>query len=192
MIKKLNKMANLKIYVILLIIFYILFIYTIYYYYCCNILHKKNIIRENFSETSYIYIKNFQDNKLVKFYNKNYNNYMTFKWQPFKKFIIYDKNQKIIGKLHNEKNNRYVIETIIYPKSLIIIELYNNYENVKMYKEHSNDYFYLKKNNRLYLHALYMGKINENKIIAYKEYKEYLNLFAFGYIIRQNELLNIY
>jgi hypothetical protein len=121
---------------------------------------------------------------------------MNLKWNLINnnKFLLLDYENKIIGKVLSEKYNKYIIETTIYPQTPLHIELYNNYENVKMQKESSNDVFYIKKN-KIYLHALHIGKINEDntnnsiKIIVYKEYKIYLNLFAIGYIIRKKTLL---
>ena len=185
---------NHKIYIIGLFIFYICFIILIYKYSCCS----KIETTEHFLELSYIYLKitSKPSSFYAKFYNKKYNNYMNLKWNLINnnKFLLLDYENKIIGKVLSEKYNKYIIETTIYPQTPLHIELYNNYENVKMQKESSNDVFYIKKN-KIYLHALHIGKINEDntnnsiKIIVYKEYKIYLNLFAIGYIIRKKTLL---
>ena len=187
---------NHKIYLIGLFIFYIVFLFIIYKYSCCSKYRNNAITTEHFSELSYIYLKitSKPESFYVKFYNKKYNNYMNLKWNlNNNKFLLLDHENKIIGKVLSEIYNKYIIETTIYPQTQLHIELYNNYENVKMNKESSNDIFYIKKN-KIYLHALHIGKINEDlsnnpiKIIVYKEYKEYLNLFALAYIIRKRAL----
>jgi hypothetical protein len=192
---------NLKIYILCLFIFYSLFLLFIYNYICLASKKNDNSDYEFFSDdsnnsstsdTSFIYLKikplNPQKIFIAKFYNKKYFNYMNLRWDLINnKFLLLDPENKIIGKMISEKYNKYIIESTIYPQKKLYFELYNNYENVKMHKESSNDIFYLKKN-KIYLHALHIGKINDDKIIVYKEYKEYLNLFALGSIIRHVKL----
>ena len=157
---------------------------------------------KNQKKKKYIYlIENERNNQLFKyrFYDKNMNNYMNFYGRLgfIKEVKIFDLENNIIGNLLNEKYNKFILKSELYENRNINIEFYNNFKEAKIYLDDSDKIFFIKIVNNtylLYLYSKFIGKIyfeksgknNKYKIGVYEEYKNYLNLFAIGFLLMIN------
>ena len=124
-------------------------------------------------------------------------NYTIINYQ--KELILTNLNNKVIGNLINEIHNKIILK-IDYYKTNIILEYLNNLNKIKIYLDNDDKFFYIYKNNKnLYnidFYQLNIGYINLDKgkekdivsdnmykISVDQKYKNYLNLFALGYIL---------
>ena len=152
-------------------------------------------------KTKYIYLSksnSINDIFRYKFFDKDLNNYMNLNGtiKNLKTIKLYNIKNNIIGNLINEKYNKYTFKINYYSNSNINIQFYNNLQEIKLYIDNDDKYFYIKKINKLsssiYLFSLYIGKISYDdhtklyKIIVYSDYKKYLNLFTIGFILIEN------
>ena len=162
------------------------------------ILNEEHIDKKSINSISepkkikYIYIGKNNTNK-YNFYNKDYKIYiyLIYSEKNYQKNIfIKDYKNNNIGELINEKYNKIVLNAIIYNNN-INIEYLDNFNSVKLYLDNDDKIFFLKKNENdyfIYLYSMKIGKIIYDekkdlyKIMVYKEYKDYLNLFGFGLI----------
>jgi hypothetical protein len=162
-----------------------------------NNIEKNNNTKEieEIKNFKYIYISlKSLDNYPIKykFYNKKYENYMTL-YINNSNIEIYDIDNKIIGKKINNKYNNYVFSLNMFNNKNINFELYNYYNNVKIYLDNADKYFYLKNMDfdkyDIYLFSKKIGKIiykddlNSYKVIILEDYKIYINLFAIAFIL---------
>jgi hypothetical protein len=165
---------------------------------------KKNI-KNIKSEIIYLELsKDEKDDKDIKntsifyFYNSNKDKYMICKYTILNyqtELILTNLDNKVIGNLINEIHNKIILK-IDYYKTNIVIEYLNNLNKIKIYLDDDDKYFYIYKNNNLYnidLYQLNIGYISLDKskenmyrISVNEKYKNYLNLFAIGYILLFN------
>jgi len=151
--------------------------------------------------------KDKKNNSTFYFYNSDKTKYMTCKYNIFNyqtELIFINLNKKVVGSLINEIHNKIILK-IDYYKTDIILEYLNNFNKIKIYLENDDKFFYIyKNNNNLYnidLYQLNIGYIsldkgknidknididNMYKISVDEKYKNYLNLFAIGYILLFN------
>jgi hypothetical protein len=150
------------------------------------------------TETRFIYLEkidtNANGNKKRKvsyiFYNKSYNKYMTLHATNLKDIVVKDVDSNYVGKYVKEKHNKFNFELVFYKDNIINVQFLDNYKSVRLFLEDDDKVFTIK-NNNIYLFTKKIGQINEDgskyKIIVYQEYKEYLNLFALGFINKDLE-----
>jgi hypothetical protein len=150
------------------------------------------------TETRFIYLEKIDTNangiKKTKvtyiFYNKSYNKYMTLYGTNLKDIVVKDIDNNYVGKYVKEKYNKYNFELVFYKDNIINVQFLDNYKSVRLFLEDDDKVFTIK-NNNIYLFTKKIGQINEDgskyKIIVYQEYKEYLNLFALGFINKDLE-----
>ena len=124
------------------------------------------------------------------FYNKSYNKYMTLHATTLKNIVVKDIDNNYVGKYLKEKHNKFNFELIFYKDNVINVQFLDNYKSVRLFLE-DDDKVFIIKNNNIYLFTKKIGQINEDgnkyKIVVYEEYKEYLNLFALGFINKDLE-----
>jgi hypothetical protein len=186
----------MNIYLIIFILLIILLVIYIINYYT-----KDSLIKENFTENEdtinfkYIYfsLKSLENYPIkYKFYDKKYNNYMTL-YINDSDIQIYDIDNNIIGKKINNKYNKYIFTLNMFNNKNINFEIYNYYNDVKIYLDNSDKYFYVKYVNsdkyNIYLFSKKIGKIiykddiKSYKVIILEDYKIYINLFAIAFIL---------
>lgn len=186
----------MNIYLIIFILLIILLVIYIINYYT-----KDSLIKENFTENEdtinfkYIYfsLKSLENYPIkYKFYDKKYNNYMTLYINDYD-IQIYDIDNNIIGKKINNKYNKYIFTLNMFNNKNINFEIYNYYNDVKIYLDNSDKYFYVKYVNsnkyNIYLFSKKIGKIiykddiKSYKVIILEDYKIYINLFAIAFIL---------
>jgi hypothetical protein len=151
-----------------------------------------NIKEESKQEKRYIYIELTDNPTKYRFYDKNYNNYTNL-YIDQQNIKLYDPTNNIIGKLISEIYNKFTLNIDYYNKNNIHIDFYNNFNDVKLYIDDDDKYFYIKSNDDDYSIFLFnknIGKIYYDnsyyKIIVYEDYKHYLNLFGIGLILLRN------
>ena len=162
-----------------------------------SIINKEKIEVIDIPNYKYIYISKKGNNDILplkyKFYNKKYNNYMVLYTNKVN-IELYDINDKIIGKKLNEKHNNYTFQMDLFNGKNIYFEIYNYYNNVKIYIDNDDKYFYIKNMDDkydIYLFSKKIGKIiykddiYSYKIIIMEDYKKYINLFGIGFILLQ-------
>jgi hypothetical protein len=144
--------------------------------------------------------ESFEGKFKYRFYDKELNNYMNLYGSlgvVIKELKLLDLENNIIGNLLSEKHNKFILNSNLYGEKNINIEFYNNFNEIKIYLNDSDKIFFIKnvKNTYLiYLYSKFIGKIyflkegknNKYKITVYEEYKNYLNLFALGFIMMVN------
>ena len=141
--------------------------------------------------------ESFEGKFKYRFYDKEFNNYMNLYGRlggVIKELKLLDLENNIIGNLLSEKHNKFILNSNLYGEKNINIEFYNNFNEIKIYLNDSDKIFFIKNIKNTYLIYLYSkfigkiyflkeGKINKYKITVYEEYKNYLNLFAIGFIM---------
>lgn len=166
---------------------------------------EKTYIKRNIknikSEIIYLELSKNEKNTLIfYFYNSDKTKYMICNYTIInyqKELIFTNLNNKVLGNLINEIHNKIILK-IDYYKTDIILEYLNNLNKIKIYLDNDDKFFYIYKNNNLYNIDLYQlnigyisldkGKDKDNmyKISVDEKYKNYLNLFAIGYILLFN------
>ena len=145
----------------------------------------------------FIYLYHLKNSNHYIFYNKNYEDYIKIipKISDSKKTIkIEDIHKNLIGSLITYKYNIYNYQLDLYKKNLNM-EFIDEYKSLKIYFDDGDKIFYIKHNKKqenesytIFLFEMIIGKIKFNedskmyKIMVYKEYKEYLNLFGIGLV----------
>jgi hypothetical protein len=150
---------------------------------------KEESKQVNKQEKRYVYIEPTDNPSKYRFYDKNYNNYTNL-YIDQQNIKLYDPNNNIIGKLISEIYNKFTLNIDYYNKNNIHIDFYNNFNELKLYVEDDDKYFYIKNIDNEYSIFLFnknIGKIYYDnsyyKIIVYEDYKNYLNLFGIGLIL---------
>ena len=121
-----------------------------------NIPNKSEIIELPIKKNiKYIYlmeINNLPNNNFKYiFYDKNHNKYMNITGninEYRKELIIKDLDNNNIGNIVNDKYNKYVISSTIYPNN-INIEYFNNFNSIQIYLDNDDKNFSIKNNDPL-------------------------------------------